>query len=389
MGPSTDRILTTHVGSLPRPKALRDALMHGASGHPDDAFLEQVSAAVTDVVDKQVAAGIDIVSDGEMGRAGYIIYIADRMAGVTLEPSPVGAAAAIPSDLLAHPDAVEFSRRGIEEAADEGTLREEAIAFVNSGPISYAHPERLETSLRTFSSALEPHGARGFVSAVSPFVGPVMRLDHYGDIGELSAALALTFAVEYRTVVDAGFTLQIDLPEITAKHWAAHEMPIDQWRQIVRAGIGYLNTALDGIDPDRVRVHLCWGNYPGPHDTDMPLREVLDLVYTINASGISLEAANPRHEHEWKVFEELPLPDGKYLIPGVVDVCSTYVEHPEVVAQRIERYASVVGRENVVAGTDCGFGSSAGRENVPESIVWSKLESISQGARLASERLWP
>lgn len=165
-------------------------------------------------------------------------------------------------------------------------------------------------------------------------------------------------------------------------------MPIDQWREMVRNGIGDLNAALDGVDPERVRVHLCCGNYPGPHDTDMAPREVLDLVYDINASGISLEAANPRHEHKWKVFEELPLPDGKYVIPGVVDVCSIYVKHPEVVAQRIERYASVVGSENVVAGTDCGFGSSAARENVPESVVWSKLESIAQGARLASARLW-
>ncbi len=388
MGPSPDRILTTHVGSLPRPKALRDVLMHGASGRPDEAFLEQVRAAVVDVVERQVRAGIDIVSDGEMGRPGYILYIADRLAGVTLEASAAGTERMIPSDLLAHPDAIEFALTGVEEAAQEGLLRDEVTTIVNSGPVSYGHPERLDASLAMFSAALEPHGARGFVSAVSPFVAGMMRLDHYADRGELLTDLTQAFAVEYRRVVDAGFTLQIDLPEATAKHYAANDMPIDEWRAIVQNGIGYLNTALEGIDPDRVRVHLCWANYPGPHDTDMPLREVLDLVYGINANGIALEAANPRHEHEWKVFEELPLPAGKYVIAGVVDTCSLFVEHPEVVAQRLERYASVVGRENVVAGSDCGFGSSAGRINLPESVVWSKLESIGEGARLASERLW-
>jgi 5-methyltetrahydropteroyltriglutamate--homocysteine methyltransferase len=384
-----DRIPTTHVGSLPRPDELRSALMHGASHEPDEAFRGQVRAAVDEVVGRQVAAGIDVISDGEMGKPGFIIYVADRLAGVSFEPNPIGTSPTLPADLLEHPDAIAYARRGVEEAAEEGAMREESMAWVNSGPVEYAHPERLAADLEIFRAAVDGEDVVGaFVPASSPFIAAAMRLDHYSDREELYEALARAFAVEYRSIVDAGFYLQIDLPEIPAKHWGAPDLPLDQWREHVRHGIGYLNKALAGIDPERVRVHLCWGNYPGPHDHDLPIRDVLDLVYEIDASGISLEAANPRHEHEWKVFEELPLPEGKYVIPGVIDVCAIHVEHPEVVAQRIERYASVVGRENVVASTDCGFGTSAGRDNLPRSVVWAKLASLAEGARLASQRLW-
>jgi 5-methyltetrahydropteroyltriglutamate--homocysteine methyltransferase len=388
MKPSSDRILTTHVGSLPRPESLRDALLHGASHNPDDAFRAQVRAAVEDVVSKQVEAGIDIVSDGEMGKPGFEIYIADRFDGVALESDPVGSAATLPSDLLAHPDAISYARGGVEEAAEEGIERDEAMIRVNDGPISYGHEDRLEEELEIFGAALKGSSARGFLPSSSPLIAPTMRSDHYDNPLELFEALTAAFAVEYRRIVDAGYFVQIDLPEIPAKHWAAPDLPLEHWREGIRAGIGYLNKALEGVDPDMVRVHLCWGNYPGPHDTDLPARDVLDLVYEINASGISIEAANPQHQHEWKVFEELPLPEGKYVMPGVIDVCAMHVEHPEAVAERIERYASVVGKERVVASTDCGFGTSAGRDNIAPSVVWSKLESLAEGASLATARLW-
>jgi len=387
MGPSSERILTTHVGSLPRPPRLRDALVHGASADPDEAFRVLVREAIADVVAKQVEAGIDIVSDGEMGKPGFITYLADRMDGVSFEYNPTGNAP-VPSDLARHPDALAFARRGVDEAAQSGEMREEAMQWVNSGAVAYAHEERLAEELSAFAGALEGTPARGFLPATSPFVAAVMRRDHYADPAELFEALAQAFAVEYRAIVDAGFQVQIDLPEIPAKHWGAPDMPLEQWRALIANGIHYLNAALEGIDPSAVRVHLCWGNYPGPHDTDLPLRDILDLVYDINADGISVEAANSQHQHEWKVFEELPLPEGKYVVPGVIDVCAMHVEHPEVVAQRIERYASVVGRENVVASTDCGFGTSAGRDNLPPSVVWTKLASLAQGARIASARLW-
>jgi 5-methyltetrahydropteroyltriglutamate--homocysteine methyltransferase len=389
MKPGSDRILTTHVGSLPRPDELRRALMRGASHEPDESFRGQVREAVREIVEKQVQAGIDIVSDGEMGKPGFIVYVADRLSGVSFEPNPVGTVPTLPADLLDHPDAIAFARRGVEEAAEEGAMREEAMSFVNSGEVTYAHPDRLNADLEIFTQALEGKGVVGaFVPATSPLIANAMRRDHYSDPAELLGALASALAVEYRAIVDAGLYVQIDLPEIPAKHWGAPDLPLEQWRENVRLGVGYLNRALAGIDPDKARIHLCWGNYPGPHDRDLPIRDILDLAYEINASGISLEAANPQHQHEWKVFEELPLPEGKYLMPGVIDVCAMHVEHPEAVAQRIERYASVVGRENIIASTDCGFGTSAGRDNVPPSVAWAKLASLAEGARLASQRLW-
>jgi 5-methyltetrahydropteroyltriglutamate--homocysteine methyltransferase len=261
----------------------------------------------------------------------------------------------------------------------------------NDGPIAYAGDDRLGAELDDFAAALADQPvAEAFLPAVSPgCVAMLMGTTHFATRRDYLEALAGGLRTEYRAIVARGFVLQVDCPDLAlGRHVEFADQSIAEFRAIVELHVAALNLALAGIDSERVRVHVCWGNYPGPHHHDVALREILDLVYQIDAAGLSIEGANPRHEHEWTVFEALPLPPGKVLIPGVIDTCTNYIEHPEVVAQRIVRYARVVGRENVIAGTDCGFGTMAGRSAVVPDVAYAKLASLAEGARLASATLW-
>jgi len=380
---STDRILTTHTGSLPRPPDLVPLLLGtDQAGADGDAVRDRVRSAVREAVNKQVAAGLDVVSDGEMGKPGFAHYVKDRLTGFQGEAAPRPFA---PRDLLDFP---EVARHLFSADGDE---RPRPPMPTNDGPIAYVGWDRLAADLDNFTAALENQAAtEAFLPAVSPgCAAMLMGTAYFGNRRDYLDALADALREEYRAIVDRGFLLQVDCPDLgLGRHLEFADLSISEFRAVVELHVAALNHALMGIDPDRVRVHVCWGNYPGPHHHDVALRDILDIVYRVNGNGISVEGANPRHEHEWSVFEELPLPADKVLIPGVIDSCSNYIEHPEVVAQRIERYARVVGRERVIAGTDCGFGTMAGRSAVAPDVAYAKLASLADGARLASSRLW-
>jgi 5-methyltetrahydropteroyltriglutamate--homocysteine methyltransferase len=379
---STDRILTTHAGSLPRPPDLLRLLADRAAGRPVDAasFRSEVRSAIQDAVRRQVEAGLDVVSDGEMGKPGFANYVADRMTGFGGEDN---ASRFRPRDVLDFP---ELSQRLFSGQPATRTRRP-----ANDGPIEYVGRDELAADLDDFGAALAGSGAAGaFVPAASPgCVVQIMPTAHFGTRREYLFALADALRVEYRAITEAGYVLQVDCPDMAmGRHIEFADRPLAEFRANLELHVEALNHGLEGIDPERVRVHVCWGNYAGPHHHDVPLRDVLDLVYAVNANGLSIEGANPRHEHEWGVFRELPLPPGKYLVPGVIDSCTNYIEHPDLVAQRIARFAQVVGRESVIAGTDCGFSTFAGFSGVVPDIAYAKLASLAEGARLASEELW-
>jgi 5-methyltetrahydropteroyltriglutamate--homocysteine methyltransferase len=329
-----------------------------------------------------VAAGIDVVSDGEMGKPGFAHYVKDRLAGFQGQGAQQPFA---PRDLRDYP---EVARRLFSV---DGKEQPRPPMPTNDGPVSYVGWDQLTTDLDNFSAAIENQPVtEAFLPAISPgCVAMLMGTTHYGNRRDFVFALADALREEYGSIVERGFVLQVDCPDLAlGRHVEFADAPLSEFRGVAELHVEALNRALAGIDPDRVRVHVCWGNYPGPHHHDVPLRDVLDIVNQINANGLSIEGANPRHEHEWAVFEEMPLPPDKVLIPGVIDTCTNCIEHPEVVAQRIERYAQVVGRERVIAGTDCGFGTMAGRSAVDPDVAYAKLASLAEGARLASARLW-
>ena len=379
---STDRILTTHTGSLPRPPELLELFSERMDGREVDAALlrERASAAVADAVRRQVEAGIDVVSDGEMGKIGFANYVQDRMTGFGGEVSSRSFA----RDVGDFPD---FGAR--MAAGNQSAMRMPRPS--NDAEITYVGHEQLEGDLAAMRAAMSTVQAEeAFLPAASPgCVVQVMPSTHYPDRRAYLYGLADALRVEYRAIVDAGFTLQVDCPDLAmGRHWEFADATLEEFRKNLALHIEALNHGLEGVDPEHVRVHVCWGNYPGPHHRDVALRDILDLIYEVRANGISIEGANPRHEHEWTVFADMPLPEGRYLIPGVIDSCTNYVEHPELVAQRIVRFAQVVGRENVVAGTDCGFGTFAGFGAVVPGIAYAKLASLGEGARIASRELW-
>jgi len=379
---STERILTTHTGSLARQPELVRLLTERAEGRAVDegAFRDAVRSAVRDAVRRQAEAGIDVVSDGEMGKAGFANYVMDRMTGFGGEDR---GGMFRPRDVLDFPE--------MAQRLFGGQPATRARRPSNDGAIEYVGGAELEGDLEAFAAALEGVTvAEAFLPAASPgCVVQIMPSTHYATRREYLFALADALRVEYRAIVDAGYTLQVDCPDLAmGRHVEFGDRPLAEFKANVELHVEALNRGLEGIDPERVRVHVCWGNYAGPHHHDVALRDVLEAVYRVNANGISVEAANPRHEHEWKVFGELPPPPGKYVIPGVIDSCTNYIEHPEVVAQRIERFARVLGREKVIAGTDCGFSTFAGFSAVVPSIAYAKLTSLAEGARIASEGLW-
>jgi len=376
---STERILTTHTGSLPRPDSLMQMMIAKEQGKPVDAseLADMVRNAVAEAVKHQVAVGIDIISDGEMSKIGFANYVKDRLTGFGGQSIPL-----IAQDILDHPDLYVLRR-------NEGGGRN--FIPVCTGPISLRDRDAVHRDIANFKAALQEVQPEGvFMPAASPgAIAQVMQNNYYPTQEAYLYALADAMRYEYQAIVAAGFSLQLDCPDLAMqRHVRFAEASIDEYRRYLQQSVEVLNYALSDISPEQLRVHVCWGNYPGPHHRDVPLKEIIDLLLNIRGDALSIEAANPRHEHEWKVFEQVRLPAGKILIPGMIDSCSNYIEHPEVVAQRIVRFAHVVGRENVVAGTDCGFDTFAGASAVAPSVAWAKLQSLAEGARLASQELW-
>jgi 5-methyltetrahydropteroyltriglutamate--homocysteine methyltransferase len=374
---STERILTTHTGSLPRPADLLALIQAHANGEPIDAsaFVTRVQSAVTEIVQQQVKAGIDVVSDGEMGKPSFATYVNDRLAGLGGEnpdPRPFADWSAYPGWASTIPPAVMKRRFCL-------------------GPLGYQNEATLQTDIDNLNAAVAGTGAtEGFMPSASlGIIADIVVNQHYPSEEAYLYALADAMRVEYRAIANAGLVIQIDAPDAAmGRHGQFRNESLETFRRATAQRVEALNHALDGIPEEQVRYHICWGNYEGPHTYDVPLVEIVDLVLAVRAGAYSVEAANPRHAHEWQVWEDVKLPEGKTLIPGVIDSTTNFVEHPEVVAQRIEQFARVVGKENVVAGTDCGFGTSAGRSAVHPELVWPKLAALAEGARLASRRLW-
>jgi 5-methyltetrahydropteroyltriglutamate--homocysteine methyltransferase len=378
-----DRILTTHTGSLPRPAELDQLLVAQAERRAAPGIAEQAKAAVEDAVRRQVEAGVDLLNDGEQGKTGYATYVRERLSGFD---GDVDTYAPRRLELEDHPDFAERWRLRMQGTA----LRAPSC----TGEIRLRDADAVQRDLATLKAAAHGQGVgddRLFMSAASPGVIAHFFVDqHYGSRDAYLAAIADAMRAEYRAIAEAGVLLQLDCPDLAmSRHSRFAELTLDEFRREVARNVEALNHAVQDIPAERMRLHLCWGNYEGPHTHDVPLQDIVDLVLEARPAGISLEASNPRHGHEWQVFQAVALPDDRYLIPGVIDTTTNFVEHPDLVAQRLLRYAEVVGRERVVAGTDCGFGTFAGMATVVPSIVWAKLAAQAEGARRASAQLWP
>ena len=382
MKTSTDRILTTHVGSLPRPDDLIEMLQLKDRGEAyDPVFFDQcVANAVDATVSRQVTTGIDLVSDGEMSKISYATYLKDRLNGF----DGTATENRVAGDLL---DYIDFARRLVEQGGTERSLKGPAC----NGPLSICDDAPLQKDLANFSAAVEAYKPTGgFLTASSPGVVSVfLQNQYYPDDDAYLEALAECLKQEYQAIVASGATLQLDCPDLAmGRHVVHHKKTVEEFRRVVAQHIEVLNAATAKIPPESMRIHLCWGNYQGPHHYDIDLSDILDLVYSARPHAISLEGANPRHAHEWAVFDQHPLPDNKVVIPGVIDSTSNFIEHPKLVAQRLCRYADQVGRERVIAGTDCGFATFAERPAVDPEIAWAKLATLVKGAAMASEQLW-
>jgi len=377
MRTSTDRILTTHVGSLPRSKAVTDCVFAHEQGNPLPGANKIIAAAVKDVVKKQVEACVDIVSDGEMSKISYATYIKDRITGFDGD-SPRSA----PRDLEDFPKFLE------RQASGGGTPTYRRPCCV--GPIEVKSMQPLQDDLDNFSSAL--NGAKveeGFMNAASPGVIALFQPNtHYNTQEQYLEALAEGMRAEYEAIVAAGYILQLDSPDLgLGKHMMFKDEP-ENYEKLATQHVEALNHALRNIDGSRVRMHICWGNYEGPHHYDASMAEVMPVALKAKPQAVLFENSNPRHNHEWVEIAAMKIPDNKILIPGVIDSTTNFIEHPELVAQRIERFTDIVGKERVIAGSDCGFSTFAGFGAVDEDIVYAKLESMAQGAEIASRRLW-
>ena len=380
MKQSVDRILTTHTGSLPRPPDMLGLLVEEQQARLSDrANLDSsVRAAVQDVFNRQVAAGLDIVNDGEQGRVDYTVYVKDRLTGYDGESIPLGGM----TDEVEFPELAEL----LKPFASPFQVRPTC-----TGPIEWEDWPAVELDIDNLRSATSGSEAQE-VFMTSPSPGQIARFLHneyYPSDEEYLFALAEVMKRQYRAIVDAGFLLQLDCPDLAlGRHQIFSHLTLEEFRAVAEMHVAVLNYSVADIPADRIRMHICWGSTLGPHHTDVPLADVIDIVLQAKPSAVAFPGANPRHEHEWKVWRDLELPEGKLIIPGVIDSTSNWVEHPEVVADRIIRYAETVGRERVIAGVDCGFGTFAGRLQVDSKIVWMKLASLVEGARRASEQLW-
>ena len=380
---SANRILTTHVGSLPRPQALLRMVLAKDRGEPYDenALHEAMQLGVRAIVRRQAEAGLDVIDDGEFGKPGFMHYVNQRLSG--FEP----VREAVPSPFATSRDYREFPEY---YAAQPASPAKKAPHMVCTGPVSYTGHALLAADIANLKAALAVvQVEEAFMPAVSPSnIEEWQRNHHYRSDEEFVFAVAEAMREEYKAIVDAGLLLQIDDPRLVTRYNVTPDASVADCRKWAEVRIEALNHALRGLPRERIRFHTCYGINIGPRVHDMELKDVVDLILRVNAGAYSFEAANPRHEHEWTVWRDVKLPEGALLIPGVITQSGVVVEHPEAVAQRLERFAGVVGRENVIAGADCGFGTFAGADEIDERIVWAKLAALVQGARIASERLW-
>ncbi|MBV8716019.1 MAG: cobalamin-independent methionine synthase II family protein [Chloroflexi bacterium] len=392
---STQRILTTHCGSLPRPQQLMELLAARDLDQPFDQhqLAQQIAGSVNDIVQRQLACGLDVVNDGEHSKSSFSSYVGQRLGGMTPSDAPFGHSGET-RDTREFPGAYAEMKvmcaarpSNVNRPGGTGGARR---AYVCTGPIRYIGQDRVHEDIANLHNALEGQSAaEAFVTALSPSnVALYHRNEFYATEEEYLYALADAMHVEYQAIVDAGFILQIDDPRL-ATHYDRHpEASLEDCRRVIALWVEVINHALRGIPEDRVRFHTCYSTNVAPRVHDMELRHFVDLMLQIQAGAYSFEASNPRHEHEWQVWETVQLPDDKVLVPGVVSHCITLVEHPDLVAQRIARFAAVVGRERVIASNDCGFATAGAGDEVHPDVAWAKLEALTEGARRASAHLW-
>lgn len=389
MARSTDRILTTHAGALPRSDELRKMIFARAQGEPYDkaAIAQRLRAEVAEVVKQQIACGLDSVNDGEIGKTNFTNYVRERLGGFEARtykpgegPKPLSIAS---RDVKRFPEYFASGGRGFGAFAGSGPSKSQVFCVE---PLKYVGQAALKEDLENFKAALQgTNVAEAFLPANTPgTIEHWLRNEHYPSDEAFVYAIAEVMREEYRAIVDAGFMLQIDDPDLPDGWQMYPEMSVADYRKYATLRVEALNHALKGIPKEKVRLHVCWGSFHGPHEADIPLRDVIDIIFKVDAGSFSIEASNPRHEHEWNVFEEVKLPEGATLVPGVIGHCTDFIEHPDLVAERLVRYANLVGRENVLGGTDCGLGPRVGHSK----IAWAKLESLAEGARRASKRLW-
>jgi 5-methyltetrahydropteroyltriglutamate--homocysteine methyltransferase len=374
---NTKKFLTTHTGSLPRPEGLRELLIEREEGRSvdDGAFRKAAAAGVGEVVKRQLTTGIDLINDGELSKFSYSMYAKERLTGLDGK----GGERALSRDVAEFPT-----------FAAKTPMRRWQVTTC-TGPVAVKDTRSLEDDLRNFAEAVRDVKPAGtFLTAASPgVIASFIHNRYYPSHEAYVRALAAAMQPEYEAIVGAGFDLQIDCPDLaSARNNTYRDDSEEEWRSKQALAVDVLNEITANIPPERMRMHLCWGNFEGPHHRDIPLEDVLPVALRARPHAISFEGANPRHEHEWIVFKDIKLPDDKVIIPGMIDSTTNFIEHPELVAQRIERYANVVGRERVIAGVDCGFATSANSNTVDGEIAWAKLRALVEGAAIASERLW-
>jgi len=371
-------IETTHVGSLPRGDELVPLLLARDHGQPYDAaeFDAKVQAAVEEAVARQIAAGVSVVSDGELGKVGYSTYITERLSGFG------GDVPRKPARDLA--DLPEFRKKLAAVMGDQEFVRAACI-----GPVKLINLEPCHEDIRRFSKAMAGQPAKGFMNAASPgLITAFQPNQHYPSHEAYLADLVDAMRPEYEAIAAAGFQLQLDCPDLAmSRHTGYQDASEEEFVKIAAANVEALNAATANIPPERLRMHVCWGNYEGPHDHDIDLAKIMPAVIKARPATILFEAANPRHDHEWAVWKAAGVPDHKILAPGLVDTCSNYLEHPELIAQRIERFVGIVGADRVVASTDCGFGTFAGYGKIDPAVAWKKLRALRDGADIAAARL--
>ena len=384
---STERILTTHVGSLIRPQPLLEFLRAKQTGKPVDqaAYDQCLTASVADIVQQQAKAGVDVVSDGEFGKAiSWSQYVLDRLSGFERRPMKPGT-----NPFARGADRERFAEFYAELDARDGVATTSESVCI--GPIAYTGQAELQRDIDNFKAALKKTKVEeAFLPVAAPAsVIPDRKNEYYKTDEDCLRAIGEAMRTEYRTIVEAGFLLQLD--DARAAVTYDRMVPpgsLADYRKWVEMHMDVLNHAIEGLPADRIRYHVCWGSWPGPHTTDVPLKDIVDLVLKVNVGAYVIEGANPRHEHEWRVWKDVKLPPGKVLIPGVISHATNVVEHPELVSERIVRLAKLIGRENVIAGTDCGFAQGPFHRRVHPSIMWAKFEALAEGARLASRELW-
>jgi 5-methyltetrahydropteroyltriglutamate--homocysteine methyltransferase len=387
MKASTDRILTTHVGSLIRPQALQEIMRAKQSGQPYDqsAYESCLNESIAEVVRRQAEIGIDVPSDGEFGKAiSWNQYVVERLSGFELRDIPNGYRPGLPGA-----DRTRFKEFYAELDQREPMANPKLVACV--GPVKYVGQDIVRRDIENFKAALKGVKVEeAFMPVVAPSsVLPDRKNEYYKSEDDWREAITEAMRVEYQMIVDAGFVLQID--DARAANAFDRMVPpatMDEYRRWLAKFVESLNVALEGIPEDRIRYHICWGSWPGPHVSDVALKDIVDLILKVRAGAYVIESANPRHEHEWQVWKDVKLPPGRILIPGVISHATNVVEHPELVSERIQRFARLLGRENVMAGTDCGFAQGTFYRRVHPSIMWAKFEALVEGARLASKQLW-